>query len=180
MNALSKVLGNNNTINLFHFYETFKENFKDAEDVLEKIEIGSKEFYEYIHKIKGTSANLKMDSLAQTCRQIETQGPSSENIHYFKKALRTVLYEIATYITPAREHTQTFLMSTEELKHELYDIIKDIEIDRFISKDRFERIEHSLKPLINNDEYLQLVHNFKTHNKDSLLVLLQSIHGNIR
>jgi len=81
----------------------FAQSYKDFEKKFSDEKLTSKEFYSYIHKLKGSSANLKINTLYNLCIEIEECQDNKKSKELKEKLinnLNQIIKKIEQQITP--------------------------------------------------------------------------------
>ncbi|MBN2824645.1 MAG: response regulator, partial [Campylobacterales bacterium] len=84
---------------LYRLYETFYLSYAKEIAKLQKMH-NSDDIAKFIHKLKGTSATLRFDSLYKASKEIEQLGASPAKIQSLTKKVSTVCNEIKSKILP--------------------------------------------------------------------------------
>ena len=153
-------------------YMNFRKEIKD-------LNISSKEFLSLIHKLRGVSGNLQINSIYKLASYIE-ENPNSKDIKIKVKTLLAQL-EIITksidFVMPSLLNKNRKIISKDEIIQALDSIIYDSENFNFIKKERIEELIDSLKTNISLALLTDLKNSFENKNSDNLESTLKKIKG---
>jgi PAS domain S-box-containing protein len=129
----------------------------------------SKDFKEFIHKLKGVSGNLKMKDIFELCKKIEQEN-NEENINNLKQILKNTLKVLDKSLP--QESTKE-LISDSEFENIFNQLINDINDYKFINPEIVEKITNYFKSKIKEHEDISKIETlFKQHNLDELKDIL--------
>ncbi len=127
---------------LYKLYVNFEKEYEQNITMLD-IDVSSKRFKEYIHKLKSVSGNLKINNVFNLARKIHDETFSNEDIQQLQDEMIKVCYEIHTKITPLVGGTA--VLSTDELKQYIEEFIQDLKEFNHVSQERLNILFSSLK-----------------------------------
>lgn len=157
---------------LFSMYKRFKENYSNFKE-LEKSTPHTKEFNEYLHKLKGVSGNLKINSIYNLTKEIYDK-ENIEKIPHLIKELNNICYEIDTKIIPLIKEESPNLSKNETLDL-LNETLNAYENFEYVSPKKVDFILKSLKEIISKRDYTVLKDGLNNHMYESVVETLINI-----
>jgi len=158
-----------NMMHLFYNeYNDFDGKFKD-------IKVGTPKFKALIHKLKGTSANLRIDTLNKICVKIESQEDSDKVTDLYnnlKSILSEVCSEIEADILP---YIEINILDSNELKEFIDTLIVDLNEYNFIEELRFKELIKSLENRLDSNEINELIELIDSLDNEKLADKLKSL-----
>lgn len=167
--------------NMLHLYEKFAKEYLLIDTVLRGYPLGSQEYIDYIHKLKGVSGNLQIDAVYKLSKELLIE-PKVDVTEELIEKTKDVCDAISTKLSPISESlTQsTSTRSTEELKSMIEELLEDIQEYRYIKETRVVALLNSLKTEV-EEETLELIsQGFEDDNDELLLQELQNILERLR
>jgi two-component system sensor histidine kinase/response regulator len=159
-------------------YINFTNKYKDT-SYIQEIVSNSKEFKSYIHKLKGVSGNLRIDSVYQLCHEIEKEENDTELVSQLIVEINEVCKIIDKQLVPLKKSQENF--STEELLEEAQKLFDATQNYSFIESSRIDTFINSLEGLISNEQIEQLQISFNSHAHemitDNLKTVIQVLKG---
>lgn len=160
-------------------YETYKNFLRESMGQLDEITASPEKLAAYIHKLKGTSANTRVESVRALCEEIEVQGVSAARITALKTELQQVYDEIETYITPLLHQNRIKTETIDDAKRLLDTILYNLTESYLVSQADLTHLLSALKGFIKEDEKVQLQDAFDQGDDESMLVMLEKIKGKL-
>ena len=158
-----------NMMHLFYNeYNDFDGKFKD-------IKVGTPKFKALIHKLKGTSANLRIDTLNKICVKIESQEDSDKVTDLYnnlKSILSEVCSEIEADILP---YIEINILDSNELKEFIDTLIVDLNEYNFIEELRFKELIKSLENRLDSNQINELIELIDSLDNEKLADKLKSL-----
>ena len=160
---------------VYVFYDKFKKYYKT--ELLDFIQ--NKNSIEYIktfiHKLKGASGNLKIDSLYNLCLDIEKNNFDNKLLEILESQLQHILYEIDNKISPLIIKQENELI-TEDIFVFIDKIIEKLDNYELIEEDVIEQFIYSLKKNHISEEKIDDIFTlFSSNETERLVHILQDI-----
>lgn len=159
----------------------FSNTYINFRKEIEDLNISSKEFLSLIHKLRGVSGNLQINSIYKLTSYIE-ENPNNKDIKIKIKKLLEQL-EIITksidFVVPSLLNKNKKIISKDEIIQALDSIIYDSENFNFIKKERIEELIDSLKTNISLTLLSDLENSFENKDYDNLESTLKKIKGEL-
>lgn len=124
---------------IIEMYSNFKDEFQKNIELL-NLPSDSKEFKNFIHKIKGSSGNLRIEFVFELSKKIYTSDFNEEDVTQLKAELNRVFLLIEKEIISLNQNKtisiskveldEMILTTIEKLKN--YNIIKDRDIEKLL------------------------------------------------
>lgn len=153
------------------YYKMFFNMYKEFEENISKLDFDSKEFKDAIHKLKGTSGNLKITQVHNLCKEIEKSSNKEELVKQLIKTINYINENINLYIIPQIKETQ--ILSEEELKKNITLLIEDYSDYCYVDDKRIEILSESLKNKISEKSINLLNEYHKNNNNEEIIKLLK-------
>ncbi len=134
---------------IFLLLKSYEANYKDYELHLSNFDFDSKEFKEYIHKLKGISGNLRVNGVASLCSEIGSSPNKAKTailVDSLKQEMQKVLASIEKSKFTLLE--EEISIDTNELNSLIDAVIKDTEESNYISPTKMNVILNSLKTVV--------------------------------
>lgn len=160
---------------IYSMYDKFKNDYRNTQHIKE-LELNSKEFHEFIHKLKGVSGNLAIQKVYDISKEINETNNISK-LDDLIKEINFVVKEIENKITPLI-NIESNNLNKEDLKnlikkvsdaYDNYEFIKnrEKEILLFNLKNKIDK-QHldELNILIENKQNEQIVEKLKVIQKE--------------
>ncbi|MDN5128605.1 PAS domain S-box protein [Aliarcobacter butzleri] len=156
-------------------YEKFVKNYQNIDKDIKNLQDDSKEFEQYIHKLKGVSGNLQIKNVFDLAKQIHDEHNYSFRDELIK-ATQDLCEKIKTTLIPLIETKQ---IDTKELKELIISMIKDLENYEYIKTATITKLINGLKDSIDHDQIEILQQGFYESDNDLLVEKLNSILENL-
>jgi len=156
-------------------YEMFVQNYENIDEDIQNLQSESKEFDEYVHKLKGVSGNLQITNVFDLAKQIHDEHNYSLRDELIK-ATQNLCEKIKTTLIPLIESKQ---IDTKELKELIISMIKDLENYEYIKTATITKLINGLKDSIDYDQIKILQQGFDESDNDLLVEKLNSILENL-
>lgn len=156
-------------------YEKFVQNYENIDEDIQNLQSESKEFDEYVHKLKGVSGNLQITNVFDLAKQIHDEHNYSLRDELIK-ATQNLCEKIKTTLIPLVESKQ---IDTKELKELIISMIKDLENYEYIKTATITKLINGLKDSIDHDQIKILQQGFDESDNDLLVEKLNSILENL-
>jgi len=164
---------------IFILLDKFSQSYKNFEDKLSSEKLDSKEFYAYIHKLKGSSANLKINSLYNLCVEIE-ESQDNKKLEELKEkltiSLNQIIEKIEEQIIPLIKKD---FLDKEKLKSHILCLIDDIEDFRFINHNRYKTVFDNVDDYNNKNLVDKIKESINPQDKESLVYHLKNLYENL-
>ena len=174
---LEKVVENfgGNIQDAFLLYKEFVKNYQNIGADLKNLESESKEFDQYIHKLKGVSGNLQINNLFYLTKQIHDQYNYKLKDELIKNT-EDICEKIKRILIPLIESKHIEL---KELKALIMSTIKDLETYEYIKTSIVVKLINGLEDIIDQDQIDILQKGFDESDNDLLIKNLSSILENL-
>jgi len=163
---------------VYRLYQTFYNNFKD--EINTPKELYSKDstaYASFIHKLKGASGSVKINSIYQQCIDIEEQGATPEKNQKLSDTLASIMTQIESKIIPKLTLTHIPNKSKEEIIKQLDTIITKLDNMDYIADQEVNALMEVLD--IAQERLDEIRSLYQAYDEDALLELLQTIKGEI-
>lgn len=162
----------------FTLYKVFVQNFADVAIKLQTLKSNSKEFKELIHKLKGTTGNLKITKVHQLCKDIEKNDKKDELLKNLISSLNFTFEKINRDIIPKIETKDQFL-DGKALFEFLEKLIEDLEDFRFIDDNQIKTFFSSISKYTTKEEIENLNKYFDNDDNDKIVEMIKTIFSKI-
>lgn len=178
---ISSVIENYNTdINdIYRMYEKFYKEYKDIDKDLESLKNSEKEYFEYLHKLKGVSGNLHIQEVFETSKKIYDNKELSFSNHLIE-ITKNICENIENSILPILKSSQKDIKSLDlkELKNGIEKLIVDLKDYEYISSDKIGLLLDNLKTLLPKKDIDLLNKSFEKSDNETIISLLENILKN--
>ena len=175
---ISSVIENYNTdINdIYRMYEKFYKEYKDIDKDLESLKNSEKEYFEYLHKLKGVSGNLHIQEVFETSKKIYDNKELSFSNHLIE-ITKNICENIENSILPILKSSQKDIKSLDlkELKNGIEKLIVDLKDYEYISSDKIGLLLDNLKTLLPKKDIDLLNKSFEKSDNETVISLLENI-----
>ena len=175
---ISSVIENYNTdINdIYRMYEKFYKEYKDIDKDLESLKNSEKEYFEYLHKLKGVSGNLHIQEVFETSKKIYDNKELSFSNHLIE-ITKNICENIENSILPILKSSQKDIKSLDlkELKNGIEKLIVDLKDYEYISSDKIGLLLDNLKTLLSKKDIDLLNKSFEKNDNETVISLLENI-----
>ncbi|QNM90151.1 response regulator [Aliarcobacter cryaerophilus] len=175
---ISSVIENYNTdINdIYRMYEKFYKEYKDIDKDLESLKNCEKEYFEYLHKLKGVSGNLHIQEVFETSKKIYDNKELSFSNHLIE-ITKNICENIENSILPILKSSQKDIKSLDlkELKNGIEKLIVDLKDYEYISSDKIGLLLNNLKTLLPKKDIDLLNKSFEKSDNETVISLLENI-----
>ena len=148
---ISSVIENYNTdINdIYRMYEKFYKEYKDIDKDLASLKNSEKEYFEYLHKLKGVSGNLHIQEVFETSKKIYDNKELSFSNHLIE-ITKNICENIESSILPILKSSQKDIktLDLKELKNGIEKLIVDLKDYEYISSEKIGLLLDNLKTLL--------------------------------
>ncbi|MEN8718058.1 MAG: Hpt domain-containing protein [Sulfurovum sp.] len=145
---------------------------KEYEDFLN---LAGEDLDRYIHKLKGSSGNLKMISLYELCVSYYENQNKNEIVSKIKKEMPLTFDKINEILKNQKSNNKT--VDIIELNSLLDKLILDLDEYTYIEDSRFKLITNSLKGTVSDKMIENLEKNFIKGDYDSLKNITETIRN---
>jgi PAS domain S-box-containing protein len=157
-------------------YKNFYNSFMNSVPVIDKLFTNDlTAFYELIHKLKGASGNLQIQTIYNQCLDIEKKDLSLQEVLVFKKSLEELLSEIKIKIFPLLNSVETNKVSKEETIELLKTVIRKLENMQYIDQKEIATLLSVLKMYRSEKEILKISNLFDTLKDEAVQTMLEQI-----
>ncbi|QOP41150.1 PAS domain-containing protein [Sulfurimonas marina] len=164
------------TQTLYSLYQNFYNSYATTPGIIDKLYKNDlKEFYALIHKIKGASGNLHIDTLYQQAVDIEELGVTSERVSTYIDTLQSVLDEIKTKIIPLVPASNEEKLTQNETLALLEKITKQIENMQYIDQKEIVTLTDSLQFYLSETKTQHIKKLFDKFDEEELQTVLPKI-----
>ncbi|MCT7483991.1 response regulator [Aliarcobacter cryaerophilus] len=175
---ISSVIENYNTdINdIYRMYEKFYKEYKDIDQDLESLKNSEKEYFEYLHKLKGVSGNLHIQEVFETSKKIYDNKELSFTNHLIE-ITKNICENIESSILPILKSSQKDIKSLDlkELKNGIEKLIVDLKDYEYISSEKIGLLLDNLKTLLPKKDIDLLNKSFEKSDNETVISLLENI-----
>lgn len=175
---ISSVIENYNTdINdIYRMYEKFYKEYKDIDQDLESLKNSEKEYFEYLHKLKGVSGNLHIQEVFESSKKIYDNKELSFSNHLIE-ITKNICENIENSILPILKSSQKDIKSLDlkELKKSIEKLIVDLKDYEYISSDKIGLLLNNLKTLLPKKDIDLLNKSFGKSDNETVISLLENI-----
>lgn len=175
---ISSVIENYNTdINdIYRMYEKFYKEYKDIDKDLASLKNSEKEYFEYLHKLKGVSGNLHIQEVFETSKKIYDNKELSFSNHLIE-ITKNICENIESSILPILKSSQKDIKSLDlkELKNGIEKLIVDLKDYEYISSDKIGLLLDNLKTLLPKKDIDLLNKSFEKNDNETVISLLENI-----
>ncbi|WP_148624364.1 response regulator [Aliarcobacter cryaerophilus] len=175
---ISSVIENYNTdINdIYRMYEKFYKEYKDIDKDLVSFKNNEKEYFEYLHKLKGVSGNLHIQEVFETSKKIYDNKELSFFNHLIK-ITKNICENIESSILPILKSSQKDIktLDLKELKKVIEKLIIDLKDYEYISSDKIGLLLDNLKTLVPEKDIDLLNKSFEKNDNETVISLLENI-----
>ncbi|WNL18020.1 response regulator (plasmid) [Arcobacter cryaerophilus gv. pseudocryaerophilus] len=175
---ISSVIENYNTdINdIYRMYEKFYKEYKDIDKDLASLKNSEKEYFEYLHKLKGVSGNLHIQEVFETSKKIYDNKELSFSNHLIE-ITKNICENIENSILPILKNSQKDIKSLDlkELKNGIEKLIVDLKDYEYISSEKIGLLLDNLKTLLPQKDIDLLNKSFEKNDNETVISLLENI-----
>ncbi|MDK2084381.1 response regulator [Aliarcobacter butzleri] len=175
---ISSVIENYNTdINdIYRMYEKFYKEYKDIDKDLESLKNSEKEYFEYLHKLKGVSGNLHIQEVFETSKKIYDNKELSFSNHLIE-ITKNICENIESSILPILKSSQKDIktLDLKELKNGIEKLIVDLKDYEYISSEKIGLLLDNLKTLLPKKDIDLLNKSFEKSDNETVISLLENI-----
>jgi len=169
INKLLEELGETSTYSLLNkFLITYK-------DYKNHLRIDNEDLDKYIHKLKGSSGNLKINSVHELCIDFPKNENKSEVLDNLIKKIEDSFLEIKTILKD--EKTNNEKLDPNKIGNALDELIFDLNEFNYIEDSRVKVILNSLDGIISNKIIDNLEKEFANGNYEKSTILCQTIRS---
>ncbi|WNL16039.1 response regulator [Aliarcobacter cryaerophilus] len=175
---ISSVIENYNTdINdIYRMYEKFYKEYKDIDKDLASLKNSEKEYFEYLHKLKGVSGNLHIQEVFETSKKIYDNKELSFTNHLIE-ITKNICENIESSILPILKSSQKDIktLDLKELKNGIEKLIVDLKDYEYISSEKIGLLLDNLKTLLPKKDIDLLNKSFEKSDNETVISLLENI-----
>ncbi|MCT7606652.1 response regulator [Aliarcobacter butzleri] len=175
---ISSVIENYNTdINdIYRMYEKFYKEYKDIDKDLASLKNSEKEYFEYLHKLKGVSGNLHIQEVFETSKKIYDNKELSFTNHLIE-ITKNICENIESSILPILKSSQKDIktLDLKELKNGIEKLIVDLKDYEYISSEKIGLLLDNLKTLLPKKDIDLLNKSFEKNDNETVISLLENI-----
>lgn len=175
---ISSVIENYNTdINdIYRMYEKFYKEYKDIDKDLASLKNSEKEYFEYLHKLKGVSGNLHIQEVFETSKKIYDNKELSFSNHLIE-ITKNICENIESSILPILKSSQKDIktLDLKELKNGIEKLIVDLKDYEYISSEKIGLLLDNLKTLLSKKDIDLLNKSFEKNDNETVISLLENI-----
>ncbi|MCT7486272.1 response regulator [Aliarcobacter cryaerophilus] len=175
---ISSVIENYNTeINdIYRMYEKFYKEYKDIDKDLASLKNSEKEYFEYLHKLKGVSGNLHIQEVFETSKKIYDNKELSFSNHLIE-ITKNICENIESSILPILKSSQKDIktLDLKELKNGIEKLIVDLKDYEYISSEKIGLLLDNLKTLLPKKDIDLLNKSFEKSDNETVISLLENI-----
>ncbi|TLS95632.1 response regulator [Aliarcobacter cibarius] len=175
---ISSVIENYNTdINdIYRMYEKFYKEYKDIDKDLASLKNSEKEYFEYLHKLKGVSGNLHIQEVFETSKKIYDNKELSFSNHLIE-ITKNICENIENSILPILKSSQKDIktLDLKELKNGIEKLIVDLKDYEYISSEKIGLLLDNLKTLLPKKDIDLLNKSFEKSDNETVISLLENI-----
>ena len=175
---ISSVIENYNTdINdIYRMYEKFYKEYKDIDKDLASLKNSEKEYFEYLHKLKGVSGNLHIQEVFETSKKIYDNKELSFSNHLIE-ITKNICENIESSILPILKSSQKDIktLDLKELKNGIEKLIVDLKDYEYISSEKIGLLLDNLKTLLPKKDIDLLNKSFEKNDNETVISLLENI-----
>lgn len=175
---ISSVIENYNTdINdIYRMYEKFYKEYKDIDKDLASLKNSEKEYFEYLHKLKGVSGNLHIQEVFETSKKIYDNKELSFSNHLIE-ITKNICENIESSILPILKSSQKDIktLDLKELKNGIEKLIVDLKDYEYISSEKIGLLLDNLKTLLPKKDIDLLNKSFEKSDNEIVISLLENI-----
>ena len=153
---------------VFGMYQKFSHTYSNMRESLALLDYSSKEFQDYLHKLKGVSGNLKMSEIHTLCKEIYDNQKLELTDSLIEKSLK-LCEEIDAKITPYVKNKSLSSSSFEKLVKE---IIADLKEYNYIESAKVDSLLNSLEKVLDTESVKSLKNGFEVGDNEKLIELL--------
>jgi PAS domain S-box-containing protein len=146
-------------------YDKFVKNYENIDKDIKDLSSESKEFNEYIHKLKGVSGNLQIKDVFDLAKQIHDD-KRFDLRDDLVNTTKNICENIKTSLLPLIELKQ---IDKEELKELIVSVIKDLEDYEHIKTATISKLLDGLKDILQEDKIQELQKCFDESDNDMLV-----------
>lgn len=159
---------------VYSLLQTFVLNNADFKQKIKDLDFDSKEFKSIIHKLKGSSGNLKINEIYDLCVDIENTNYEFRAfpLGLLEEKLKELINEIELKITPLIKKQR---LDKESLIRHINDLIYDLEEFKFIKQQRFRILFDSLEDLVSKEILNDLKDSVKNSVNDKTIETLNTL-----
>ncbi len=166
---------NNDYKTVYGMLDKFLKDYNDIETRLKSLETDSKEFKNYIHKLKGVSGNLKITDVFNTAKIIHDEGNTQLKEELILKT-QTACNDIKNRISPLlKEQEGKIQIGDEELKSSIRTLINDMKNFAYISSTRKRELLSALTGKVENSQLEKLKNDFAENENELIIGNLKGI-----
>lgn len=163
---------------IFNMLNVFYHEYNSSKNIFKDINVKSKDFKALVHKIKGTSANLKLQLINKLCLEIEKQNEIDvleRLLSELTSAINNTCLEIKKEVLP---HIEVKELNIDDLKKHIEELILDLNEYNFIDETRFTILTSSLKNKVNQSFIDEIEKLIDESNNDKLVEKLKALDLN--
>ncbi len=152
--------------------ENFKNSYKDFDKKINNMDWDSKEFDEYIHKLKGVSGNLQIDNIYTITQKIEQDKQNRDKLLInLSNILKTITQSIEEKLSKNKIPDKNEKIDDKQLIEKIDLLITDIDEFNFIDSLRINKLVEFLYKL-DEKQKNDILQSFEENDYDKLKELL--------
>ncbi|MFP4332297.1 MAG: ATP-binding protein [Campylobacterales bacterium] len=155
----------------------FKNSFKDSFI----LDINSAdELRKFVHKLKGTSGNIRINSLYELAKKAEESSFSQESLEALEGELKRVCKELEDKLpTQQKDSSKKDIITYEKTLSLIDEIVSKLADSRLVKQDRYEALLSALSFYLKENEVLSLREMFESFGYDELKDKLVTIRSRL-
>lgn len=160
---------------IYLLIDKFANNNLDLIKVLPTLDLESIQLKEIIHKLKGSSGNLKMNKIHNLCKDIELSDIQNRPklIYQLVLELKNIIDNIKLNITPLIKKEK--ILKDEELKSLISEIIEILEDFRFLEDNKINLLKDSISNIVDESVMNDIQKNFDIGENEALVKILKGL-----
>ena len=169
IDKLIHVLGEDVAYTMLNKFVVTHENYENS------LKLTGEDLDKYIHKLKGSSGNLKMISLYELCVSYYENENKSEIVNKINKEIKITFDKINEILKNQKSNNET--VDSSELNILLDKFIIDLDEYNYIEDSKFKVIANSLRGVVSDKMIGNLEKNFIKGDYDSLKTITETIRS---
>ncbi|MFW5990163.1 MAG: response regulator, partial [Campylobacterales bacterium] len=155
----------------------FKNSFKDSFI----LDINSAdELRKFVHKLKGTSGNIRINSLYELAKKAEESSFSQESLEALEGELKRVCKELEDKLpTQQKDSSKKDIITYKKTLSLIDEIVSKLADSRLVKQDRYEALLSALSFYLKENEVLSLREMFESFGYDELKDKLVTIRSRL-
>ena len=161
----------------------YVKNNRNLWEKIELLEVGSKEFNDFMHGLKGVSGNLSLMNIYKYSTQIYTSQDKKEQISLLlnlKRSIKDTFEAIEKYINSRVKNRVEIAFNRDDLVENIKEIKSELSLGSFISTDRVDLLLEQINIILDKSYSDKLEKSFSQFDYQKAKEILEQIYEEIK